>query len=181
MQIEALLSELKNDRLRLEGELAGRRSQMDRIIARIEQELLPVAVAPPESSGTASGTSGTDAGATAPTVRRNGRTSPVAGSPTPRPPKRSRTDSASAKIRSWVEEHHGQFTALQIRNSIKASNSAVSCALVKLLKTGVIQRLGYATYVRTGKSTQEKYAEFRAGLGELKSPEIQTPTLRGDA
>lgn len=163
-QLREILCE---ERVRLEGELAGRRSMLDRIVSLIDR------IAAPENP----------AATTAPLVvehqvpessRENGK--PVKPSPAPRKPRVSaRPDNVADQVRTWLAGHGEEFKVIDLVKHFDGRASAVTCAIQKLAASGQILRTGYGRYQRAAKfgtSVGAQYTAFRASLGELKVPEV---------
>lgn len=184
---------LCDERIRLEGDLAGRRSMLDRIISLIDSaaarpagettctETLPaksVPTAPPESKRV-----------TGPGTTAVGNGKPGTPNPSPRQPRRARATaragSTADQVRTWIAGHGEEFKVSDLVKHTGGLASAVACAIQKLAAAGKIIRTGYGRYQRGPKfeaavasPVAAQYAQFRESLGDLHVPEI-SPGLGG--
>lgn len=152
--INTLLQNLKRERIILEGEFAGRRSLLDRLIHQIETALNGTPVA-----------TGTQMAAitTPPPV------APLVASARSKPhPKRIRAAerNGASSARAWIAKHE-QFKVSDLAMETGGSHSATSCAVLKMAKAGEIERVGFGRYRRTPAfrppepSVAAQYSEFR--------------------
>lgn len=204
MRIEDLLEHLRASRKHLEIEFEGRLEQLENTIRFIERELeiekldtLALRATPG-----AEPLSAPDGGAAAKPSQDSSQLT-TGGIVKPTPPRRGtkpdqvKADSngVTAKnggrrggaraIREFVDSATEEFNPHSLASLVGCTHSAVSCALLKLQKDGVIERVRYGWYRRVmphpPKAVANEYAKFREALGELKAPSIALSTCgRGD-
>lgn len=198
MNLQKLLEDLRAQRTGLEWEYAGRRSQLDNVIWRMERELAGDGSAEPRPTG---GEPSAIAPAPAP------RPEPKPEAPKPKQPKPSqngkgvpkpkganggaRAGSGSPRggvalaVRQWVSQQSDaeEFSRNECIRAHGNRHSAVSCALLDMVAAGEIERVRYGWYRRTGKcpsSVAKDYAKLRAEMGDLTVPDVQTAVGRGE-
>jgi len=183
MNIEELLGRLHREQIRLEGELAGRRSQLDRTISIVrEMQGEPAKPACPPATADVPPELGTSACVMA-LDSPNRPEPPKDRIPKPAPLKRRHTESngesGADKVRRYICAHQ-QFGVREMLDKLKLSQSAGTCAILKMVKKGELNRIGYRQYERTPKfvpvteapdDVAKRYAEFRKGVPAAASQE----------
>jgi hypothetical protein len=76
----------------------------------------------------------------------------------------------AGKLRLWIDNQPAEFQVSDARSAVSGTQSAVSCAMAKLIKVGQVERVRYGWYRRTAKwvapkeTVSDRYAKAREAL-----------------